>query len=183
MTETVKNRIIDLRPVIATTNLSITPPILSNPSTRTDLCRMRTESLAAPSRPPGNGFQTPETEGPKPPTGGLHSPQRPHGRYFNCGNAREWRAVRQRPGNVGSHWTAWWWMQPTSNQSPHPNSLLTAKLTAYFADWGPPRRFSRPIDRLIQWLAAKFPTQQNSEFFSRSSESVLRNSEFSVLNR
>src|SRR5258708_10429700 len=59
MTETVKNRIIDLRPVIATTNLSITPPILSNPSTRTDLCRMRTESLAAPSRPPGNGFQTP----------------------------------------------------------------------------------------------------------------------------
>ena len=59
MTETVKNRIIDLRPVIATTNLSITPPILSNPSTRTDLCRMRTESLPAPSRPPGNGFQTP----------------------------------------------------------------------------------------------------------------------------
>ena len=53
MTETVKNRIIDLRPVIATTNLSITPPILSNPSTRTDLCRMRTESLAAPSPPAG----------------------------------------------------------------------------------------------------------------------------------
>ena len=63
--------------------------------------------------------------------------------------------------------------------SPHrtslhpPDSLITGKLTAYFADWGSSRRFSRPIDGLIQWLAARFPTQQNSESFSRNSESFF----------
>src|SRR6516164_7609485 len=33
-----------------------------------------------------------------------------------------------------------------------------------FIDSGPLARFSRPIGKQIQWLAAKFPTQRNREF-------------------
>src|SRR5262249_4714441 len=45
-----------------------------------------------------------------------------------------------------------------------PNSLLTGKLTGNFAESGPLLRFRRPINELIQRLAAKFPTQWNREF-------------------
>jgi hypothetical protein len=52
---------------------------------------------------------------------------------------------------------------PTSLQNP--NSLITGKITGNFAKSGPARRFSHPIDKLIQWLALEFPTQSNGEFF------------------
>jgi hypothetical protein len=81
---------------------------------------------------PGNGFRTPETEGPKPPPGGLHWRQRPHVRYLNRGNARKLRAIRQRPGNAGSNRTAWWWMESRSNRSQHPNSLIYGNLQGIF---------------------------------------------------
>ena len=45
-----------------------------------------------------------------------------------------------------------------------PNSLLTGKLTGNFAESGHPPRFSCLIGARIQWLAAEFPTQRNSEF-------------------
>src|SRR5262249_10176005 len=44
------------------------------------------------------------------------------------------------------------------------NSLLTGKLTGNFAESGPLLRFRRPINELIQRIAAKFPTQRNREF-------------------
>jgi len=52
------------------------------------------------------------------------------GNSFRCqrpefrGNARKLGAVRQRPENIGSHRTAWWWMHSGSNRSPAQNSLL-----------------------------------------------------------
>ena len=39
------------------------------------------------------------------------------------------------------------------------NSVLTGKLTGNLADLGFLRRFRRPIDQKIQWLAVKFPAQ------------------------
>ena len=45
-----------------------------------------------------------------------------------------------------------------------PNSLLTGKLTGNFAESGHPPRFLCLIGARIQWLAAEFPTQRNSEF-------------------
>jgi hypothetical protein len=60
-------------------------------------------------------------------------------RIWTRGNARKLRAIRQRPGNIGSHRTAWWWMQPGSNRSPHLNSLLAGNLAGNFLKKGPPR--------------------------------------------
>jgi hypothetical protein len=56
-------------------------------------------------------------------------------------------------------------MQPGSNPSPEPNSLITGKITGNFAESGLPMRFSNLIHERIQELAAKFPTQRNREFF------------------
>jgi hypothetical protein len=47
-----------------------------------------------------------------------------------------------------------------------PNSVLTGKLTGNFADLGFLRRFRRPIDQKIQWLAVKFPAQSNRELIA-----------------
>src|SRR4030081_4053460 len=67
----------------------------------------------------GNGFRAPETKGPKSPLRGLHSRQRPHARYLNRGNARKLGAIHQRPGNAGSHWTAWWAREDSNLQPDH----------------------------------------------------------------
>ena len=40
----------------------------------------------------------PETKGPEPPPGGLHSRQRPHAPYLNRENARKWRAYAAETG-------------------------------------------------------------------------------------
>jgi len=72
--------------------------------------------------------------------------------------------------------------QSDANQSPNPNSLITGKLTGNFANSGPPARFWRPIGERIQWLAAKFPTQRNREFFWRNRELFSQNRELSRLN-
>src|SRR5215208_3801221 len=50
-------------------------------------------------------------------------------------------------------------------RSAGPNSLRTGNLTGNFSILGLFLRFSRLIDAEIQWLAAKFPTQRNREFF------------------
>jgi len=47
---------------------------------------------------------------------------------------------------------------------PVSSSKFPGKLTGNFIDSDPPTRFSRPIGKQIQWLAAKFPTQRNREF-------------------
>lgn len=64
----------------------------------------------------------------------------------------------------GGDRTGWLMMQSTANQSPHPNSLLTGKLTGNFADSGLSQYFWRLAGQQIQSLAAKFPTQRNREF-------------------
>jgi hypothetical protein len=56
-------------------------------------------------------------------------------------------------------------MQSAANQSPQPNSLLTGKLTGNFADWEIALRVWLPVNQQLQWLADKFPTQRNREFF------------------
>src|SRR5262249_10888376 len=82
--------------------------------------------------------------------------------------------------------TTSWWMHSRSNRSPAQNSLLTGKLTGNFIDSGPLARFSRPIGKQIQWLAAKFPRQRkgtgnfwraNREFFGANREFNRRISE------
>jgi hypothetical protein len=55
-------------------------------------------------------------------------------------------------------------MQSTANRSPHPNSLLTGKLTGNFADSRLLQHFSCVASQQIQRLAAKFPTHLNREF-------------------
>ena len=65
--------------------------------------------------------------------------------------------------------------QPVSN----PNSLLTGKLTGNFVSFGLLSRFWCPDGERIQWLADKFPTQRNREFFCRNREFFGANREFS----
>src|SRR5215216_5232537 len=50
-------------------------------------------------------------------------------------------------------------------RSAGPNSLRTGNLTGNFSILGLFLRFSLLIDAEIQWLAAKFPTHRNREFF------------------
>ena len=61
----------------------------------------------------------------------LSRRQRPHARYLNRGNARILRAILQRPGNAGSHRTAWW-AREDSNLQPdrYERSALTIELRA-----------------------------------------------------
>ncbi len=133
---------------------------------------------------PGTGLQSPETGSQNRRYRDLSRQQRPHVPHLNprkcpqiCGLFVRDRETLVRIGLRGG------------GCSPHRTSLhppqfpLSGKLTAYFARLGASRRFSRPIDRLIQWLEAQFPTQRNSESFSRNSESFSRNSELSLLNR
>jgi hypothetical protein len=109
----------------------------------------------------------------------LSRRQRPHARYLNRGNARILRAILQRPGNAGSHRTAWWWMQSDANPSPHPNFLITGKNTGNFARSGSQQPFLCPIDEQIQCLAAEFPAHGNREFPDRvSGKNFQRNRRF-----
>ena len=57
---------------------------------------------------PGTGLASPETGSQNRRYRDLSRRQRPHARYLNRGNARILRAILQRPGNAGSHRTAWW---------------------------------------------------------------------------
>src|SRR5438876_11332226 len=59
-------------------------------------------------RAPGPGLQSPETGTQNRRYRDLSQRQRPHGRIRTCGNARKLRAIPERPGNIGSHRTAWW---------------------------------------------------------------------------
>jgi hypothetical protein len=60
-----------------------------------------------PGTAPGTGLRSPETG-----DRDFVRRQRPHARYLNRGNARILRAILQRPGNAGSHRTAWWEFRP-----------------------------------------------------------------------
>ena len=66
-------------------------------------------------------------------------------------------------------------IEPVSNS----NSLLTGKLTGNFVSFGLFSRFWCPDGERIQWLAAKFPTQRNREFFCGNRECFGANREFS----
>src|SRR5262245_11117084 len=59
----------------------------------------------------------------------------------------------------------WWRTQSESNPSPFPNSLLTGKLAGNFVEFACLVRFCMPTRKQIHTLAAKFPTQQNREYF------------------
>src|SRR5205814_751845 len=58
--------------------------------------------------PPGTGLESPETGSQNRRYRDLSRRQRPHAPHLNRQNARKLWAIRQRPGNVGSHRTAWW---------------------------------------------------------------------------
>jgi hypothetical protein len=88
-------------------------------NTRCSVCRFDPGGLHVQLRPaPGTALQSPETGGQNRRYRDLSLQQRPHARYLNRGNARKLRAICQRPGNIGSHRTAWWWMRSRSNPSP-----------------------------------------------------------------
>src|SRR6266566_6233833 len=57
---------------------------------------------------PGTGLESPETGSQNRRDRALSCRQRPQAPRLNRENARKLRAFRQRPGNVGSHWNAWW---------------------------------------------------------------------------
>jgi hypothetical protein len=151
-------------------------------NTRCSVCRFDPARLHVQLRPaPGTGLQRPETGSQNRRYRDLSWRQRPHVPHLN---PRKCPQIAGCLSETGKHRFASDCVvvdaariEPVST----PQFPLSGKLTAYFADSGPSRRFSRPIDGLIQWLAAQFPTQQNSESFSRNSEFVSRNSESSVL--
>src|SRR5437763_12761971 len=88
-------------------------------NTPCSVCRFDPGGLHVQLSPaPGTALQSPETGSQNRRYRDLGLQQRPHAWYLNRGNARKLRAICQRPGNVGSHRTAWWWMQPPSNRSP-----------------------------------------------------------------
>ena len=68
---------------------------------------------------PGTALQSPETGGQNRRYRDLSLQQRPHARYLNRGNARKLRAICQRPGNIGSHRTAWWAREDSKLQPDH----------------------------------------------------------------
>ncbi len=99
---------------------------------QTGLCRMRTESLAVAltaRRETDFGRQRLVCQNRR--YRHLSVRQRRHARYLNRGNARKLRAIRQRPGNAGSHRTAWW-AREDSNLQPdrYERSALTIELRA-----------------------------------------------------
>jgi hypothetical protein len=109
-------------------------------NTRCSACRFDPGGLHVQLRlAPGTGLQSRETGSQNRRYRDLSRRQRPHLRIRTRGNARKLRAIRQRPGNIGSHRTAWWWMQPGSNLSPPQNSLLAGNLAGNFLKKGPRR--------------------------------------------
>ena len=98
-------------------------------------------------------------------------------------NSRKCRGFPDKAETPRRDDSGWLRMQSQSNPSPLWNSLLTGKKTVNFADSGTPPRFSRLVSERVQWLAAKFPTQWNREFFGAKREFSLRNREFSWRNR
>jgi hypothetical protein len=77
-------------------------------SMRCSVCRFDPGGLQQLRPAPGTGLECPETGGQTLRYRDLSRHQRPQAPRFNRENARKLRAVSERPGNVGSHWTAWW---------------------------------------------------------------------------
>ena len=131
---------------------------------QTGLCRMRTESLVAPSpalRETVFGRQRQKAE--KDPMAPSASDRDRHTRQLSREKARKIGTIRQRQGNAGSYWNAWWWFGDGFDLGCVP--LITGKITGNFAESGLSMRFSSLIHERIQELGAKFPTQRNREFF------------------
>ena len=97
----------------------------------------------------------------------LSRRQRPHARYLDRGNARILRAILQRPGNAGSHRTAWWRTHSHSNLSPHPNSRLSGKITGNFVNWMLDRLFAGVKQPTFLGVCAKIPCEIESGIFCR----------------
>ena len=95
-----------------------------------------------------------------------------------CDNAR-----LQSPGNtegitpLRNHYNKeyqllnWWrWGQSSANASLNENSLLSGKIQGISADSAPETIQGSVFRTINQWVAAKFPTQWNREFFRENSE-------------
>src|SRR4030088_1754276 len=101
-------------------------------NTRCSVCRFEPGGLHVQLSPaPGTGLQSPETGSQNRRYRDLSRRQRPQVPHLNRGNARKMRAVYQRPGNIGSHRTAWW-AREDSNLQPdrYERSALTVELGA-----------------------------------------------------
>src|SRR5437763_3195089 len=78
-------------------------------NTPCSVCRFDPGGLHVQLSPaPGTALQSPETGSQNRRYRDLGLQQRPHAWYLNRGNARKLRAICRRPGNAGSHRTAWW---------------------------------------------------------------------------
>ena len=135
-------------------------------NTRCSACRFEPRSLHVQHRrAPGTGLQSPETGSQNRRYRDLSRRQRPHLRIRTRGNARKLRAIRQRPGNIGSHRTAWWWMQPPSNRS-HPSEFPdNRENTRNFARFGPVNLILRAQSvSSSKDLPARFPCNGTGNF-------------------
>jgi hypothetical protein len=90
-------------------------------NTRCSVCRFDPGGLHVQLWPaPGTGLQSPETGSQNRRYRDLSRRQRPHVRIWTRGNARKLRAIRRRPGNIGSHRTAWWRERDSNLESGSP---------------------------------------------------------------
>jgi hypothetical protein len=88
---------------------------------------------------PGTGLQSPETGSQNRRYRDLSRRQRPHVPHSNPRNARKLWAIRQRPGNIGSHRTAWWGRQD-SNLPPDRYLKTSEKIRPHCRLRGQPSR-------------------------------------------
>jgi hypothetical protein len=91
-----------------------------------------------------------------------------------CLSVHSWRAASPIP-------TGWLRRQSRSNQSLHQYSLRTGKLTGNFADSGGSLQIWLRLNHHLQWLAVKFPTQKNREFFKANRKIYPRITETTAL--
>ena len=135
-------------------------------NTPCSVCRFDPGGLHVQLSPaPGTALQSPETGSQNRRYRNLGLQQRPHAWYLNRGNARKLRAICLRPGNAGSHRTAWWWMQPPSNRS-HPSEFPDKREnTGNFARFGPVNLILRAQSvSSSKDLPAKFPCNGTGNF-------------------
>ena len=82
--------------------------------------------------------------------------------YYAIISGRESSLQKQR--------TSWRWGQSSANASLNENSLLSGKIQGISADSAPETIQGSVFRTINQWVAAKFPTQWNREFFRENSE-------------
>jgi hypothetical protein len=85
----------------------------------------------------------------------LSRRQRPHARYLNRGNARILRAILQRPGNAGSHRTAWWAREDSNLQPDRYNYFIGSTDGIYISLSFQPTSVQDSSSAQSWWLTAE----------------------------